>query len=141
MARTGIRATALITRDSKVLLIHRRKNGEEYWVFPGGGVEEGETWEQALVREVKEELNLEVLNHELAFMDLNSKDGNEHPYYFCKVSEGTAEIVGEEKDRNSPENFYELVWIPVSELEHMNLVPPTAKEKFLSYLQNHKDRD
>lgn len=47
-----IRAVAIIVNDAKVLLIHRISHGKEYHVFPGGGVENGETVERAVLREV-----------------------------------------------------------------------------------------
>ncbi len=52
------RAVAIIIRDGKILLIHRIKNGQEYFVFPGGGIIEHENAEDAVVREIKEELIL-----------------------------------------------------------------------------------
>ena len=48
-----IRAVAIIVNNEKVLLMHRINNGKEYHVFPGGGVENGETVEQAVLREVQ----------------------------------------------------------------------------------------
>ena len=38
---------------------------KKYWVPPGGGIEPGETYEQAVVREVAEETNMKVLHQEL----------------------------------------------------------------------------
>lgn len=134
MARTGIRAAALIVRDGKVLLIHRKKEGKEYWVFPGGGIEDNETAEEALKREVKEELNLDVLEYKLAFYDKNEKDGFDHPYFACIVSDNEPTIVGEEKDRNTEENSYTLEWVSLSEINDLALVPLSAKEKFISSL-------
>jgi len=54
------RATAIVVKDNKIILLKRIKNGSEYFIFPGGGVDEGETVEQGLVREVKEELSLDI---------------------------------------------------------------------------------
>ena len=53
-------AGALVDADGRVL-ITRRPNGKEMaglWEFPGGKIEKGETPEQALIRELKEELNI-----------------------------------------------------------------------------------
>lgn len=130
MARTGIRSSAIITRENKILLIHRKKDGDEYWTFPGGGVEDGETGEQTVVREVKEETNLSTTTTKLAFMDQTFVGGNEHPFYFCEV-EGEASLGGEEKEKNSETNFYELQWISLNEVKNCNLLPETAKEKLI----------
>ena len=62
MKRRLIALLALINNNNEVL-ISLRKNRKEYngyWEYPGGKVENGETLEQALVREIKEELNLEI---------------------------------------------------------------------------------
>ena len=57
------RAAAVIVRDGRVLMVHersRRSGGGEWWTLPGGGVEPGETLEEALRREVFEETGLVV---------------------------------------------------------------------------------
>jgi 8-oxo-dGTP diphosphatase len=49
----------LLDRNGRVLLLrHTRKNGSTFWAPPGGGVERGETFEQAALREAEEELGL-----------------------------------------------------------------------------------
>ena|SRR5437868_2163105 len=55
-----IRAGIVLIEDNKVALIERHRAGMDYYVFPGGGVEEGETPEQAAIREAVEELGIEV---------------------------------------------------------------------------------
>lgn len=56
----NLRAAGIIIKNNQILLMHRRKNDQEYWVIPGGHVEGGETPEQTVQREIKEELSLEV---------------------------------------------------------------------------------
>ena len=53
---------ALIEQDGKILIAQRNGEGSQplKWEFPGGKIEEGETPEECLKRELKEELNLEV---------------------------------------------------------------------------------
>ena len=59
-----INSRAVIIENGKVLTMFRRKtkNGitEEYYVIPGGGIEDGETLEENVKRELSEELNVEI---------------------------------------------------------------------------------
>ncbi|MBU6371075.1 NUDIX hydrolase [Patescibacteria group bacterium] len=53
----------------KLVIVYAEQKG--YWTFPGGGIEPGETYEEAVVREVKEESNMKVLSQELiGFQDI-----------------------------------------------------------------------
>ena len=66
-ALTGVHAFCFYG-DKMVVVFSESKN---YWAPPGGGIEPGETYEQAVVREVKEETNMKVLHQELiGFQDI-----------------------------------------------------------------------
>lgn len=60
---------AIIIRDDKVLAVQRGKAKFDYvsykWEFPGGKVEAGETLEQAVAREILEELHIQIIPKEL----------------------------------------------------------------------------
>ena len=58
-----IRVAGLLRRGDAVLLCNHRKGEQSYWLLPGGGVEEGETLEQALRRELAEECGLTDVLH------------------------------------------------------------------------------
>jgi 8-oxo-dGTP diphosphatase len=63
MSRTIKVAAAVIRDDAGRVLIARRRTGKAFahkWEFPGGKIEEGETPEQCLVRELREEFDIEA---------------------------------------------------------------------------------
>ena len=83
-------AGALIDADGRVL-ITKRPNGKEMaglWEFPGGKIEEGETPEQALIRELKEELNIETKGSCLAPLSFASHQYEKFhhlmPLFICR---------------------------------------------------------
>jgi len=52
------RAQCLVIRDNKILLVKHRQEEGEWYCSPGGGIEAGETPEQAALRELQEECNV-----------------------------------------------------------------------------------
>ena len=61
MSNIRVAAKALIIKDDKVLILQRKRPSPDAkieWDIPGGGIEQGESFEQALHRELKEEVNV-----------------------------------------------------------------------------------
>lgn len=54
------RGSSVVIENNKVALIKRVRAGQEYYVFPGGGIEQDESPEQAAIRETFEELGVHV---------------------------------------------------------------------------------
>lgn len=87
-------ACALIDIDGRVLL-QQRPEGKQHaglWEFPGGKVEAGETTDQALIRELKEELNIDTQSNCLAPLCFSTENsGNIHllmPLFICRRWKG-----------------------------------------------------
>ena len=95
------RVAAIIVRDNKILLMHRIKEGQEYFVFPGGGIEENESVEDAIIRETKEELSLDIKIDKLLFEIENR--GQKELYFLIKEFSGALKLSGPEKDRMNRE--------------------------------------
>ena len=118
-----ISARAIIIEDNKLLTMFRRKIKDgvvkEYYVIPGGGQDEGEALENTVVRELKEEMNVEikVLKY-LGNLDANGGISN---YFYCKIVNGTPRLGGEELDRMSEDNYYEPRLVDIKDLDKIDI--------------------
>jgi inorganic pyrophosphatase len=108
-----------------ILLIHRLKDGKEYYVVPGGGIEPDETGAQAAVREAKEETGLDVILGE-KIGENKTAEGCEY-FYIAKSWSGTPALGGPEAQRQSPTNNYKLEWMPIEKLDDINLRKETQE--------------
>ncbi|MGH8907205.1 MAG: NUDIX hydrolase [Egibacteraceae bacterium] len=85
---------AIITRDHKVLLVRRRQpEGALSWVFPGGGVEPGETEIRAVEREVCEEVGIHVHAHTRLGQRIHPDSGRLLAYWVCEPLSGNGAVV------------------------------------------------
>jgi mutator protein MutT len=133
------RVRGVIISEGKIALIRReRENAPTYYIVPGGGVEENETIEQALHREIKEELGIEIAIGEL-FMrhQYEAHDGElvVHYLYLCTQTGGTFGMG--DGPEYQPGNAYEKegthdpVWVPLSEVAGIDLKPEEFKKELL----------
>jgi len=120
---------AVIVCNGRILLEKRKgEPGKGKWSIPGGLVELGERAEQTVIREVREETNLEVENPELIDVvdSITFDEGGRIKYhfviidYFVKLKGGTVKAA---------DDAAELKWVPFSEVEKYDLTR-TFKEFF-----------
>jgi len=124
--RTNKRVTAIVIKDDKILLVHRRKMGKEYWVVVGGGAEEGETMDQALEREVMEETGLKPVGYKFLGESKGEYD-DDIVFYSCELEDGELILGGPENERNTEDNWYHVEWFPIKNLNKISLYPASAR--------------
>ena len=114
-----VAAVILVDHDGRILLAQRPEGKvmAGLWEFPGGKLEENETPEAALVRELKEELDITTAPSCLAPLTFASHSyENAHllmPVYVCRVWEGYAK----------PMEGQTLAWVKVDDIEKYDMPP------------------
>ena len=122
---------AVLERDGRVL-IARRKRGDrmaDKWEFPGGKVEPGETPEDALCREIKEELSVDLCRTCLAPFNFASHAYDDFhllmPLYVCRTWDG--EI--------APREGQTIEWVRALHLSRYRM--PPADEPLIPWLRDY----
>lgn len=101
---------AIIVKGGRVLMVRRRQQeGKLLWAFPGGGIEAGETPEQAAVREVAEEVALEVKAVRVLGARVHPQTGADMTYVACEPVAGEARV-------EDAEELAEVAWIALDEI-------------------------
>jgi len=114
-----VAAVALVDEDNRVLIAERPagKSMAGLWEFPGGKVHEGETPEEALVRELKEELDIDVCLKCLAPFSFASHAYEKFhllmPLYLCRTWAGEVR----------PREGQRLKWVKASRLADYPMPP------------------
>lgn len=133
------RCAGIVVKEDKILLMHRIKNGYEYWVIPGGSRQNDEFPTKAVEREIEEETNIQVDAERLIFeykeYDENKELKNSERFYICEWKRGEEPCLnGEEKERSNQDNFFEPKWVNLSEVRELNILPVFAKDWILKNL-------
>ena len=124
--KTLIVSAGLIMEEGKFLVTQRREDSSYalLWEFPGGKVKEGEDPREALRRELKEELDIEV--EVGAIFEVVYQRYPEYPVllltYQCKIEKGMPKPIG----------CHDLRWVTLNELK--KLAMPPADESILNRL-------
>ncbi|MDB5170541.1 MAG: mismatch repair protein MutT [Candidatus Saccharibacteria bacterium] len=124
-------ARVIVTKDNKLLIMKRSKFGDKFYALVGGGVDPGETPEQALYREVAEEACITITNHRLVIVeDAGPMYGLQYIYLADYVS-GEPALAADSEEAHSNaggQNLYEPMWIPIKDLAEADVRPKELKQ-------------
>jgi len=131
---------AVVIHNGKVLLFHRRNGAYEYYVFPGGGIDPGETAERVAVRETLEETSCVVRALRIIYTHNNDRNTGQ-TFVLCeyvsgipKLGKGTEEEANMQKE--NPDQFYEPRWYDVVELSKLKVYPIEILELMINDIKN-----
>ncbi len=128
------KSRAILWIDDKLILIKRQKDGvSPYYVFPGGSVEDGENDKEACIRELKEELGIDVSVDKIMFEIVDHLNNIKEVFYKCDLISGE---IGSGLDKKfitgtEESNGYSIEYITKDDLSKINLLPSTIKDKIL----------
>jgi len=139
-------AKAILISDEQILLTKNKDNEGDFYLFPGGGQEHGETIHNALIRECIEEVGHRVKVGELLHIreyigknhEHSSFDFNVHQieYYFvCTLSD---EKDNYHKPTNPDSNQVGIEWIAIKDLLEYRIYPKELRKYIIKYSNNEK---
>ncbi len=133
----------IMEKDGRIAMMHSLKYG--YYKLPGGGIENGETLEETLIREVREESGLQVIPSSIrpfGRVQRIEKGGREaifvqeNYYFFCQAKE---ETLPQTLDDYEQEERFTLVFISPEDAIRQNecvlLNPPPEKPRYAGMLE------
>ena len=125
--KASIDVVAAVIMKNDLFLIANRSfedNSQGIWEFPGGKVEENETFTSALIREIKEELSLNIkVGNMIATIDLNKTDKNIYVHYYYAI------ILSGQISLNVHSEFK---WVPHNQLKSFTYID--GDRHILNYL-------
>lgn len=104
----------LLYKDNQILLQNRTKKDWKGYTLPGGHVELGESFVDAVIREMKEETNLDVVHPQLCGVKQFPIENGRYVVFLFKSNEFSGEL------KSSDEG--EMIWVNRNELSNLSLV-------------------
>lgn len=143
MERT--RVAGIVPMNGGFAFMHRvnvknREDYQDYYTFPGGGLEEGETPEEGTIREIKEEFGIEVKIVRKMYETFSERFQRKEIFYLCEYVKGEFGTGDGPEFSNDP-NYADCgKYIPEivkrEEIPNMVLLPLKVKDMFIKDMKN-----
>lgn len=134
-----VSSRGIIIEDGKVYAMFRRRIKDdgtikEYYVIPGGGINENETLEENVIREMKEEFSVDVKIK--GYLGKDESDETIAHFFSCSIINGTPKLGGEELERCTEQNYYEIRKVAIEDLDKVdilstNMIMKASKEEYI----------
>jgi len=132
------RAVGIVIYQKQILLMDRNNLGEKYLVFPGGGVEDGEVIEDAVLRELKEETSANFSLKRLLY--IHDYGSSQQYFYLCQYLGGKIQLQPDSIEQiamqNNKNDFYQPKWIPLKKIQTLLVYPLEIRDWLLADLNN-----
>jgi len=111
-------SSVIIKKENKLLLIKEiLEDKKEYWIFPGGGVDFGETIEDAAIREAKEEIGIDIeIKEFLGFKEAIYPKYDYHTIIFFFIAEPL------NNNLSKSDKILDTKYFTIEEINNLNLV-------------------
>ena len=120
----------MLINDNKILLMRRKDTGfaDGFYSMPAGKLEPKESVENAIIREVEEEININIKNETLKTIQVMNRNGSDRERidYFFTVDRWSGEI-----KNNEPNKCDDLKWFDINNLPKNTI--PYIKEAINNY--------
>lgn len=114
-------ARGIVVHGGKLLLMERWRPGLHYFSIPGGGIEEGETAEEAVLRELNEETTL-IATIERPVFEMRAGPVIHH-IYLCNYISGEPHLPPDSPEaQHGPENRFKPGWVSVAGLDGLPFI-------------------
>ena len=135
-----IRVAGIVPLKNGFAFMHRkdvikRKDFQDYYTFPGGGLEEGETLEEGTIREIKEEFGINVKIVKKLYEMKSGKLNQEEYFFLCEYIDGEFGTGNGSEYNTDPKYIDSGKYIPEiinrEDVEKILLLPIEIKEKLV----------
>lgn len=122
--------------------VFKEREFKEYYTFPGGGLEEGETPEEGTIREIKEEFGINVRIVKKLYEMKSEKFNQREMFFLCEYIDGDFGTGDGPEFNNDPKYIDSGKYLPEiikrEDIEKLLLLPFEIKEKFVTDLKEGK---